>query len=152
MKSSRIEGGGDCNSYAVDHKPKDMLHDKRHYFVWVFYDRKGEEFFQCCRMSEFVIFSSGKKGNFVSNHTWWTDRGRLHLTIDENTGFPRENNIPKAYRHTLDYLLEEHDTSTVDEIITQQEKEQKWKTTKKITEFEINKNFLTYVQLIRHFH
>ena len=37
------------------------------------------------------------------------------------------------YRHTLDYLLEEHDTSTVDEIITQQEKDQKWKTTKKIS-------------------
>ena len=145
VKSSRVEGGGDDNTYGVDHKPKDMLHDKRHYIVWVFYDRRGREHFQCCRLEEFVVFSNGTRGHFCSNHTWRTNRGRYHMTMDERTG--GTTTIPPANRHTLDYLLDQHNAS-VNEIINQQEVENDWNTTTGFNfhvvrfRFENNKDFL----------
>ncbi len=56
VKGSRVESleGEDPESYGLTHQPKDLLHDPRHFFVWLFVDNKNNHNFFILSISDFV--------------------------------------------------------------------------------------------------
>ena len=103
VKGSRKEKNK--NSYGIDHEPKDLLHDKGHFFVWVLYDISAKEKFVVWNPTEYVLW---KNGNHVRNHTWKAYRGRDHPSLnlhnaelDSFFGFERLIPEPKYNSNTI---------------------------------------------------
>ena len=44
VKGSRIEKEGTQLSYGLTHKPKDLMQDPAHFFIWLFYDKEEKRY------------------------------------------------------------------------------------------------------------
>ncbi|XOA42982.1 MAG: hypothetical protein ACKKMO_00730 [Candidatus Nealsonbacteria bacterium] len=56
VKSSRVESeeGENPESYGLTHQPKDLFHDPRHFFIWVFVDNKNKINFFILSIDDFI--------------------------------------------------------------------------------------------------
>jgi hypothetical protein len=73
VKSSRIEN--DKNSYAVDMKPKDLIEDGLHYFIWCLIDNDDKPHFLVISVTEFKEVMQGS----LDGISFFKDQDRQHF-------------------------------------------------------------------------
>lgn len=80
VKSSRIEtdknSGKSKNTYAVDMKPKDLLDDKYHFFVWCLLDEKDNPHFLVMSVEDF----KKTMGKSIKGISFFKDQDRQHFS------------------------------------------------------------------------
>jgi len=118
VKGSRIEKEGVQLSYGLTHKPKDLMHDPAHFFIWLFYDKEEKENFIILSVSDFMELMGLK---FFKSMSWRKGNCRIHFSA--NT----QNTKLRNYLNKWDNLVKggRHDTS--DLCISSQEIEDVWK-------------------------
>ncbi|KPJ55136.1 hypothetical protein AMJ47_01300 [Parcubacteria bacterium DG_72] len=112
VKGSRVESseGEDPESYGLTHQPKDLLHDPRHFFIWLFVDNKNNHNFFILSISDFIDIRWGllpeskrrKNPSLLMRGEWrWgTDRMHPKHWIDNKTD--RYKKISKSWKLTKD--------------------------------------------------
>jgi len=78
VKSSRIEykNGKSKNTYATDHKPRDMILSKDHFFIWCLIDDKDKHHFLVMSVQDFIkTMGSSMKGT-----SFLKDQDRQHFS------------------------------------------------------------------------
>jgi hypothetical protein len=78
VKGSRVELEGEKESYGIDHRPKDLMHDPCHFFIWVLFDKNGKVNYAILSVKDFVNL----KGTGINTKTWRANRGRFHPHSD----------------------------------------------------------------------
>jgi len=118
VKGSRIEKEGVQLSYGLTHKPKDLMHDPAHFFIWLFYDKEEKENFIILSVSDFMELMGLK---FFKSMSWRKGNCRIHFSANI------QNTKLKNYLNKWDNLVKggRHDTS--DLCIPSQEIEDVWK-------------------------
>ena len=78
VKSSRIEKpkGVLKNSYAVDHKPKDMIASKNHFFIWCLVDDSDKHNFMVMSVQDFKDIM----GESINGISFFKDQDRQHFS------------------------------------------------------------------------
>jgi len=78
VKSSRIEykDGKSKNTYAIDHKPRDIISCEHHYFVWCLIDDNDKPHFLVMSVNEFVK----TMGNSMKGISFLKDQDRQHFS------------------------------------------------------------------------
>ena len=78
VKSSRIEykDGVSKNTYAIDMKPKDLLKDKTHFFVWCLIDDNDIPHFLVMSVKDFKRVM----GNSLKGISFFKDQDRQHFS------------------------------------------------------------------------
>jgi len=79
VKGSRIELKGEKQSYGLTHKPKDLMHDPSHFFVWLFCDKKERENFIILSVSDFIELMGEK---FFRSMSWRKGNCRIHFSAN----------------------------------------------------------------------
>lgn len=72
VKSSRIE---DKNTYAIDMKPKDLIEDGLHYFIWCLIDNDSRSHFLVMSVTEFKEVMQGS----LDGISFFKDQDRQHF-------------------------------------------------------------------------
>jgi len=80
VKGSRIEREGEQLSYGLTHRPKDLMHDSAHFFIWVFFDEKDKENFIILSVSDFLDLMGEK---FFKSMSWRKGNCRIHFKTDD---------------------------------------------------------------------
>lgn len=118
VKGSRIEKEGAQLSYGLTHKPKDLMHDSAHFFIWLFYDKEEKENFIVLSVSDFVeLMGLG----FFKSMSWRKGNCRIHFTADI------QNNRLKNYLNKWNNLAKGGNPDTAGLCISAQEIENVWK-------------------------
>ncbi len=78
VKSSRIErkNGKSKNTYAVDMKPRDLIEDKNHFYIWCLIDEKDVSHFLVLSVSDF----KKAMGNSLNGISFLKDQDRQHFS------------------------------------------------------------------------
>lgn len=83
VKSSRIESdsstGKSKNTYAVDMKPKDLIDDGNHFFIWCLIDEKDKPNFLVMSVSEF----KETMGDSLKGISFFKDQDRQHFSASD---------------------------------------------------------------------
>ena len=77
VKSSRIEykDGKSKNTYAVDHKPRDIIHCNNHFFIWCLIDDNDRPHFLVMSVKDFV----DTMGDSMKGISFLKDQDRQHF-------------------------------------------------------------------------
>lgn len=79
-KSSRVECDkktGKCkNTYAVDMKPRDLIKEKTHFYIWCLVDAKDKENFLVLSVQDFIK----TMGNSLKGISFFKDQDRQHFS------------------------------------------------------------------------
>ena len=78
VKSSRVEykNGKSKNTYAVDHKPRDMIDCKNHFFIWCLIDDNDKPNFLVMAVKDFI----DTMGNSMKGISFLKDQDRQHFS------------------------------------------------------------------------
>jgi len=78
VKSSRVEskGGISKNTYAVDHKPRDMISCDNHFFIWCLIDDNDKPNFLVMSVKDFIE----TMGNSMQGISFLKDQDRQHFS------------------------------------------------------------------------
>ena len=80
VKSSRIEfdknTGRSKNTYAVDMKPKDLIDDGYHFYIWCLIDGEDKPHFLVLSVKDFI----DKMGESLSGISFFKDQDRQHFS------------------------------------------------------------------------
>lgn len=78
VKSSRVESkdGKSKNTYAVDMKPRDLLEDKIHFYIWCLVDAKDHANFLVLSVDDF----KKTMGNSLKGISFFKDQDRQHFS------------------------------------------------------------------------
>ncbi len=78
VKSSRIEyrEGKSKNTYAIDHKPRDMINCKHHFFIWCLIDDEDKPNFLVMSVQDFI----NTMGNSMKGTSFLKDQDRQHFS------------------------------------------------------------------------
>lgn len=118
VKGSRIEKEGTQLSYGLTHKPKDLMHEPAHFFIWLFYDKEEKENFIILSVSDFI----GLMGlGFFKSMSWRKGNCRIHFSADI------KNNKLKNYLNKWNNLAKGGKPNTAELCISAQEVEDSWK-------------------------
>lgn len=118
VKGSRIEKEGAQLSYGLTHKPKDLMHDPAHFFIWLFYDKEEKENFIILSVSDFVeLMGLG----FFKSMSWRKGNCRIHFTADI------QNNRLKNYLNKWNNIIKGGRPDTANLCTSAQEVEDVWK-------------------------
>lgn len=115
VKGSRIELEGKKQSYGLTHKPKDLMHDKSHFFIWLFFDSEEKENFIILSVSNFIDIM----GKGLKTKSWRKGNDRIHFSSNLEKLKPHLNNWDK--------LLKEEDIDVSKRYIEFHEIEKKWR-------------------------
>jgi len=157
VKSSRVESaeGEDPESYGLTHQPKDLLHDPRHFFIWVFIDNKNNINFFIISVDDFIDVRSvllppssrRKHASLLMRGEWrWgTDRmhpkhwinykGKTYKKVSKNWKVPQgiknpswtlENTVLDQYLNAWDNLETVKKKNLVSRCILAQEINKDW--------------------------
>jgi len=74
VKSSRVEDGK--NSYATDMKPKDLIEDGFHFYIWCLIDDNDKAHFLVLSVSDFKRVM----GNSINGISFFKDQDRQHFS------------------------------------------------------------------------
>jgi len=74
VKSSRIEKSK--NSYAIDHKPRDLILSPEHFFIWCLIDDKDKPHFLVMSVQDFIK----TMGNSMKGISFLKDQDRQHFS------------------------------------------------------------------------
>lgn len=118
VKGSRIEKEGAQLSYGLTHKPKDLMHDSSHFFIWIVYDKEEKEKYIILSVSDFIDMMGF---DFFKSMSWRKGNCRIHFSADI------QNNKLKNYLNKWDNLIKGGKPNTADLCISAQEIEDKWK-------------------------
>lgn len=118
VKGSRIEKEGAQLSYGLTHKPKDLMHDPAHFFIWLFYDKEEKENFIILSVSDFIELM---RLSFFKSMSWRKGNCRIHFSADI------QNNKLKNYLNKWENLAKGGSSDTADLCISAQEVEDFWK-------------------------
>ncbi len=118
VKASRIELGGEKQSYGLTHKPKDLMHDLSHFFIWLFYDENEKENFIILSVSDFIELM-GKK--FFRSMSWRKGNCRIHFSSDI------KKKKLKKYLNKWGSLIKGGSSDTYKLCIEAQEIKNRWK-------------------------
>ncbi len=77
VKSSRIErkNGKSKNTYAVDMKPRDLIKDSNHFYIWCLIDEKDTPHFLVMSVNNFI----DTMGNSLNGISFLKDQDRQHF-------------------------------------------------------------------------
>lgn len=78
VKSSRIEkkpDGTSKNTYAIDHKPRDIIDCKEHFFIWCLIDDEDKPHFLVMSVEDYVR----TMGNSMNGISFLKDQDRQHF-------------------------------------------------------------------------
>lgn len=118
VKGSRIEKEGAQLSYGLTHKPKDLMQDHAHFFIWLFYDKEEKENFIILSVSDFIELMGL---DFFKSMSWRKGNCRIHFSADI------QNNRLKNYLNKWNNLRKGGKPNTADLCISAQEVEDSWK-------------------------
>lgn len=78
VKSSRIESkdGKSKNTYAIDHKPRDIINCENHYFIWCLIDDNDKPHFLVMSVNDFLM----TMGNSMRGISFLKDQDRQHFS------------------------------------------------------------------------
>ena len=76
VKSSRIESKKGGLQYAVNIKPKDIIRDGNHFFIWCLIDESDKPTFIVISVEDFVV----KMGDELRTISFLKDDGRFHFS------------------------------------------------------------------------
>ena len=78
VKSSRIEykNGKSKNTYAVDMKPRDLIKDKNHFFIWCLIDDNDKPHFLVMSVDDFKRVM----GDSLKGISFFKDQDRQHFS------------------------------------------------------------------------
>lgn len=78
VKSSRIEykNGKSKNTYAVDMKPRDLIKDESHFFIWCLIDNNDKPYFLVMSVEDFKQVM----GNSIKGISFFKDQDRQHFS------------------------------------------------------------------------
>jgi len=78
VKSSRIEykNGKSKNTYAVDMKPRDLIKDKNHFFIWCLIDDNDKPHFLVMSVDDFKRVM----GDSLRGISFFKDQDRQHFS------------------------------------------------------------------------
>lgn len=80
VKSSRIEfddkTGKTKNTYAIDMKPRDLLKDKYHFYVWCLINNQDKPYFLVLSVQDFT----STMGNSLKGTSFFKDQDRQHFS------------------------------------------------------------------------
>jgi len=137
VKGSRIEKEGAQLSYGLTHKPKDLMHDPAHFFIWIFYDKKEKENFIILSVSDFIELMGF---NFFKSMSWRKGNCRIHFNLNDL------KNKLKPYLSNWQNLIKGGKINTAELCISAQEVEDKWKLKESIKEWkEINSKIIKQI-------
>ena len=117
VKGSRIEKEGAQLSYGLTHKPKDLMHDPAHFFIWLFYDKEEKENFIILSVSDFIELMGE---NFFKSMSWRKGNCRIHFSANIN------NNKLKNYSNKWENLIKGGKSNTSELCIKVQETDKNW--------------------------
>ncbi len=118
VKGSRIEKEGTQLSYGLTHKPKDLMHDSAHFFIWLFYDKDEKENFIIISISDFIRLM-GK--HFFKSMSWRKGNCRIHFSADI------QKTKLKEHLNKWDNLVKGGKSGIAELCISAQEVEDSWK-------------------------
>jgi hypothetical protein len=80
VKSSRIEtdprSGKSKNTYAIDMKPRDLIKDNYHFFIWCLIDKEDRPNFLIMSVNDFIK----TMGNSLKGISFFKDQDRQHFS------------------------------------------------------------------------
>ena len=78
VKSSRIEykDGVSKNTYAIDMKPRDLIKDKFHHYIWCLIDDEDRPHFLVLNVEEFIKVM----GDSIKGISFFKDQDRQHFS------------------------------------------------------------------------
>ena len=78
VKSSRVEykDGKSKNTYAIDHKPRDMINCEHHFFIWCLIDDNDKPTFLIMSVQDFI----DTMGNSMKGTSFLKDQDRQHFS------------------------------------------------------------------------
>lgn len=78
VKSSRIENkaGKSKNTYAIDMKPRDLIKETSHFYIWCLVDDKDDPHFLVMLVDDFIK----TMGNSLSGTSFFKDEDRQHFS------------------------------------------------------------------------
>ncbi len=120
VKCSRIEKEGAQLSYGLTHKPKDLMHDPTHFFIWLFYDKEETENFIVLSVGDFIELM---EQDFFKSMSWRKGNCRIHFSADLH------NNQLKNYLNKWNNLTKGGRSDTASLCISAQEIEKSSKNT-----------------------
>ncbi|MCX6742465.1 MAG: hypothetical protein NTX24_04835 [Candidatus Pacearchaeota archaeon] len=94
VKSSRVEyiGEKSKNTYATDHKPRDMIISKDHFFIWCLIDDDDKPHFLVMSVQDFIK----TMGNSMKGTSFLKDQDRQHFSSKDYGKWKRFENNFKA--------------------------------------------------------
>lgn len=152
VKSSRLEEEDVENqeSYGLTHEPKDLLHDNRHFFIWVFVNKNDECQFFIVSIKNFIdirwknlpLSTRRRHESLLRRGEWRHGTDRMHpkhnlMSTTQQTTLSKSSTAPISWtieRVSIDIYLEKWDkldntVSTIDsseDIIESQEMYNSW--------------------------
>ena len=119
VKSSRLEKGGKKPSFAINHRPKDLLPDEKHFFVWYFHESSVKENFMIIRPSDFAKLV----GSGVNTQTWIDHTHRYHITKNRLT-----HKIYEPFLNKWDTLHKKFKDNPINDILKNaKNSDKRWK-------------------------
>lgn len=118
VKGSRIEKKGAQLTYGLTHKPKDLMHDPAHFFIWIFFDIKENPNFIILSVSDFINLN---EINFFQSMSWRKGNCRIHFSADI------KNNKLKNFLNKWSNLTKGGRLNSSNLCISVQEIEKEWK-------------------------
>lgn len=118
VKTSKLIDG---KKFRLNHDPKDLLHDPRHFFIWFLYnqnDKKG--IFVIIRPEEFCNYISSDKRHGLITDTWRKNKSREDIRLKDL----KEDGKLVNYVNNWNRLRQNFSESN---LIGVQEKVLKWK-------------------------
>ena len=117
----RANKKGEQPSYGLTHKPKDLMHDPSHFFIWLFYDENETEHFIILSVSDFINLMGEK---FFKSMSWRKGNCRIHFSkkIENKLG---------NYLNKWDNLIYGGKINTNVMCINAQEANKSWNSTSK---------------------
>lgn len=126
VKGSRIELEGKKLTYGLTHKPKDLMHDSAHFFIWLFFDNNEKGHFIVLSVSDFInVMGSG-----LQTMSWRKGNDRIHFSSQ------LEKTKLKDYLNNWNNLLKGGKPNTAKICIDSQEIEEFWRSSKSVEKWK----------------
>ena len=126
VKGSRVELEGKKMSYGLTHKPKDLMHDPAHFFIWLFYDNNEKEHFVILSVSDLIEVM----GNGLKTMSWRKGNDRIHFSSQ------LEKTKLENYLNNWNNLMKGGKPNTAKLCIDLQEIEEFWRSSKSVEKWK----------------
>ena len=131
VKTSRLEERGKKDTYGINPRPKDLLHDQNHNFIWILYDAIANENFVVIRPFEYVKWKSKDGAKTLQEHTWLNNAQREHFKFDSVKNFTGLNNLSNIKRNNFGQMIDTQERNSTWKIENKNNYMKKWEKAQK---------------------